>query len=78
MKIGSLTLLKLIGKGTMGEVYLSSKKDSKEFYALKKIYKKNADRHGVKKYFINEITILKNLKHNKIVHLIDLKQTPSH
>ena len=78
MKIGNLTLLKLIGKGTMGEVYLSNKKDSKEFYATKKIDKKNADRPGVKKYFINEITILQTLKHNKIVRLIDLKQTPSH
>ena len=33
MKIGNLTLLKLIGKGTMGEVYLSNKKDSKDLLA---------------------------------------------
>ena len=78
MKIGNLSLLKLIGKGTMGEIYLSSKKDSKEYYATKKIKKENADRPQVKKYFINEISILKKLKHNKIVRLIDLKQTPSH
>ena len=78
MKVGNLTLLKLIGKGTMGEVYLSSKKDSKEYYATKKINKEYADRPQVKKYFLNEISILKKLKHNKIVRLIDLKQTPSH
>ena len=78
MKIGNLTLLKLIGKGTMGEVYLSSKKDCKEHFATKKVTKEYADRPQVKKYFINEISILKRLKHNKIVKLIDLKQTPSH
>ena len=78
MKIGNLSLLQLIGKVTMGEVYLSSKTDSKEFYATKKIKKEYADRPQVKKYFYNEITILKKLKHNKIVRLIELKQTPSH
>ena len=78
MKVGNLTLIKVIGKGTMGEVYLSSKKDSKEYYATKKIKKEYADRPQVKKYFINEISILKKIKHNKIVKLIDLKQTPSH
>jgi len=78
MKIGNLTLLKLIGKGTMGEVYLSSRKDTKEYFATKKVTKEYADRPQVKKYFINEISILKRLKHNKIVRLVDLKQTPSH
>ena len=78
MKVGNLTLIKTIGKGTMGEVYLSSKKDSKEYYATKKIKKEYADRPQVKKYFINEISILKKIKHNKIVRLIELKQTPSH
>ena len=78
MKIGNLSLLKLLGKGTMGEVYLSTKKDSKELYATKKLDKKTADRPQVKKYFINEIKILRELKHNKIIRLIDLKQTPSH
>ena len=78
MKIGNISLLKLIGKGTMGEVYLSKKDESKEYFATKKIDKKSADRPGVKKYFINEISILKKLKHNKIVRLIELKQTPSH
>ena len=78
MKIGNLSLLSSIGKGTMGEVFLSTKKDSKEFYATKKIDRKYADRPSVKRYFTNEITILKSLKHNKIIRLVDLKQTPSH
>ena len=78
MKIGNINLLKLIGKGTMGEIYLSKKDNSKEYFATKKIDKKSADRPAVRKYFINEISILKKLKHNKIVRLIELKQTPSH
>ena len=48
MKIGNLTLLKLIGKGTMGEVYLSSRKDCKEHFATKKVTKEYADRPQVK------------------------------
>ena len=62
----------------MGEVFLSSKKDSKEYFATKKIDRKHADRPEVKRYFTNEIKILRNLKHNKIIRLVDLKQTPSH
>ena len=73
MKIGNLSLLSSIGKGTMGEVFLSTKKDSKEFYATKKIDRKHADRPEVKRYFTNEINILKSLKHNKIIRLVDLK-----
>ena len=78
MKIGNLSLLNSIGKGTMGEVFLSTKKDSKEYYATKKIDRKNADRPEVKRYFTNEIKLLRSLKHNKIIRLVDLKQTPSH
>ena len=77
-KIGNYCLLKQLGKGTMGEVYLTQKDGSNEYYATKAIDKKKADRPQVRKYFINEISILKELKHKKIVRFYDLKQTTSH
>ena len=78
MKIGDLTLLDKLGEGTMGEVFLSQKNGSKEYYATKKIDRKKADRPQVRTYFINEIKILKELNHRKIVKYYDLKQTKSH
>ena len=78
MKIANYTLIKLLGKGTAGEVYLSNKDGTKELYATKRVEKSYADRPGVKKYFENEISILKELNHNKIVRLMDLKHTKSH
>ena len=78
MKVKDFSLFELLGKGTMGEVYLSKKDGSNRFYATKKIDKKKADRPQVRKYFINEITLLRELKHPKIISLADIIQTGSH
>ena len=78
MKIGEYTLTKLLGKGTMGEVYMTIKNGTKELFATKRVEKSYADRPQVKKYFDNEISILKELKHSKIVSLKDLKHTKTH
>ena len=40
MLVEDLTLLKCLGKGAFGEVYLTSKQGSKQKYATKKIDKK--------------------------------------
>ena len=73
-----LELKKLIGKGTMGEVYLSKLPNSDKDFATKKIDKKNADSPGVKKYLETEMNILGKLRHKYIVTLEDIKQTKSH
>ena len=78
MKIADLTLWRQLGKGTMGEVYLSQKDGSDTYYATKKIDKIKADRPQVRKYFRTELEILHKLKHKKIVRFYDLKQTKSH
>ena len=77
-KIGDITLLKPLGKGTMGSVYLSQKDGKKDYLATKIIEREKADRPQVRKYFVNEIKILKSLNHNKIIRFYDLKQTNSH
>ena len=78
MKIKDLTLLKQLGKGTMGEVFISQKEGNETYFATKKIDRKKADRKDVRKYFRTELEILQKLKHKNIVRFYDLKQTPSH
>ena len=74
-EVDDLTLLKLLGKGSFGEVYLTSKKGHSQLYATKKIPKKIADSEKVRKYFQNEINILQIIHHKNIMNLIELKQT---
>ena len=75
MLVEDITLIKCIGKGAFGEVYLTSKQGCKEKFATKKMDKKYANQPKVKKYFDNEIGILKEVKHPNIVSLVDLKET---
>ena len=78
MIIDNLTLMKRLGKGSFGEVFLTSKKGSTELFATKKMDRKYADSPGVRKYFVNEISILKEVNHPNIVKLDQLKQTRDH
>jgi len=76
--IDDLTLLKLLGKGSYGEVFLTSKKGRSELYATKKMDRKYADQPNVSKYLKNEISILRELNHKNIVKLADIKCTKTH
>ena len=78
MLIDDLTLIKPLGKGAFGEVYLTSKQGTKERYATKKIDKKFAANPRAKKYLDNEIAILKDVDHPNIVKLYDVKETSQH
>ena len=74
--VDDLTLIKLLDKGSFGEVYLTKKKGRSEFFATKKMDRKVADRPDISKYLKTEITILKELKnHKNIVKLEDAKVT---
>ena len=74
-QIEDLTLLKLLGKGSFGEVYLSTKSNRREYFATKKMDRAQADQPCIRKYFENEIKILYSLSHPNIVKLEELKQT---
>ena len=75
MKIDDIVLLKCLGSGTFGEVYLSTKEGSREYYATKKLNRQEMDEPLKKKYLQNEIQILKELDHPNIYKLKDIKMT---
>ena len=75
MLLDEYTLIKSVGKGAFGEVFLTSKEGSNQLFATKKVSKQKADSPQIKKYFYNEITILKEIKHKNIIHFESLKHT---
>ena len=75
MLVGDYTLVKSLGKGAFGEVFLTSKQGTQEKFATKKIDKKFARNPKAKKYIDNEIKILKEIEHENIVKLYDELET---
>ena len=72
-KIGNINLIKKLGQGAFGAVYLSTLDGKKEYFATKVLDRKRTDQN--KKYFDNEIAILKFLKHPNILRIEDLQKT---
>ena len=75
MMIEDYSLIKSIGKGEFGEVFLTSKKGTSQLFATKKVSKQKIESPSIKKYFINEVTILKELQHKNIIKLEEIRQT---
>ena len=75
MIVEDLTLIKSVGKGSFGEVFLASRKGTDQMYAVKKVSKSLVLQEKVKKYFNNEIYILKQVNHPNIIKLYEIKQT---
>ena len=73
MEIGDYTLIKPIGEGSLGEVFLGSKKGSTLKYLIKKcdISKLTTE---IKKYFDNGISILKDINHPNIIKIYEVKE----
>ena len=74
MIVDDITMIKCIGKGPFGEVYLTKKKDTNVKYATKRIDKKLINSEKIKKYFLNGIEILNGLNHDNIIKLIEIKE----
>ena len=73
-----MILTKSLGKGSFGEVFLTTKKGSKVLYATKRLDRAFSEKPENMKRLANEINILKRIKHPNIVGLIDLKKTKTH
>ena len=76
-KISDYTLVKLIGKGSFGETYLTQKDNFPSLIATKVINKKKMESYSTKKYLDNEINILKELEHPNIVKFYEQFETKS-
>ena len=75
IQLDDLTFTKQLGKGSFGEVYLTTKAGHSKLYATKKIPKSNGDAPKTRKYFYNEINILSTIDHKNIMKLIEVKQS---
>ena len=74
-QIDDITLIKLLGKGSYGEVYLSKKKGRNEYFATKKMGEGKLDKYNTKKDIENEIELLKILRHPNIIGFEGYKMT---
>ena len=77
MQIDDFSLVKSIGKGAFGEVYLTTRNGYNKLYATKKIPKKKVEAPSIKKHLIDELEVLKTLNHKNIIKLETIKQTES-
>ena len=74
-QIEDYILVKKIGEGIFGEVYLANKNNSYKLFAIKKIDKNKTQDELVMKNLRNEINILGILRHPNIVNLESVKMT---
>ena len=75
--IGQFVLSEKLGQGTFGIVMLGTHQITGEKVAVKILEKERILQEADKTRIEREIKILKNMHHNNIVHLYDIKETPS-
>ena len=64
-----------IAEGSYGEVFLATKKSSPTIYAVKKVEKRKIKGQKMNEYFLNEVEILRKMKHENIIKLEEIKST---
>ena len=76
MMVDDYTLIKSFKNGKNGEVYLGVKAGSSTKFAISKREKiKMLEETYLKKYWNNELFIMKDINHPNIIKLIDIKHT---
>ena len=75
--IGQFILGEKLGQGTFGIVVLGTHQITREKVAVKILDKEKILQETDKFRLEREIKILKNMRHNNIVHLYDVKETPT-
>ena len=78
MRVDDLILLNSIGKGSYGEVLLTTREGSSEYYATKRMDRAFSERPENLKRLLNEVSLLKCIKHPNIIRLVDTKKTKTH
>ena len=76
--VDNLILIKRLGKGNYGEVYLTKRKDSPKLYATKKMERAICERPENINRLLYEIEIIKSINHPNIVKFCGLKKTINH
>ncbi|KAI9913102.1 hypothetical protein PsorP6_006012 [Peronosclerospora sorghi] len=69
VSVSDFDLIKVIGKGSIGKVFLVRKKDTLVVYAMKVLRKKNVVRHGLEEHIKTERLILEEIDHPFIARL---------
>jgi len=64
-----------LGSGSFADVYYTTRKNSKEIFATKRVEKAKALSDKMKNYFLNEVDILKNTNHKNIIKLYEIKNS---
>ena len=75
--IGQFVLGEKLGQGTFGVVVIGTHQITGEKVAVKILDKEKILQETDKSRLEREIKILKNMRHNNIVHLYDVKETPT-
>lgn len=78
MKVDDYSLIKKIGEGAFGEVYLTQKEKDFTLYATKKIRKQYIVQNNLERYLNNELNILIKVKHPNIIKFHKIKETINH
>ena len=76
--VDDLILIKRIGKGNYGKVYLTKRKNRNELYATKEMDRSLVERPENFNRLLYEIEILKILNHPNIIKFCGLKKTINH
>lgn len=74
--IEDFDLMKLLGKGAFGKVFLAQKKDDKKIYAIKVLKKQSVVDNNQLEHTIAEKMILQHVNHQFLVNLVYAFQTP--
>ena len=74
IEVEDIILYKSLGKGSFGEVFLTKRKGvPDQIFATKKVPKSLVSSPKVKKYFDNEIHILRQIEHPNIIKFYEIK-----
>jgi serine/threonine protein kinase len=71
MQLGSLNLVKEIGRGGMASVWLAEHMSNHLRFAIKIMHPKLAENHDAHQRFLNEVRAISQLKHRSIIKLYD-------